>query len=123
MEGNFRGKGRWYPGVIKRVRLDGTVDIDYDDGEQETRVGTELIRAVDAAAVAEPAAADVPAGRCPADLRPHHDRRRPGRGLLQPLQPDPKHQPDPCSVEQLHFDFFEVYILEFEKNVLIVSSS
>ena len=27
-----------YPGVIIRDRGDGTYDIDYDDGEKETRV-------------------------------------------------------------------------------------
>ena len=36
VEGNYRGKGRWYPGRISRVNRDGTYDIDYDDGVKET---------------------------------------------------------------------------------------
>lgn len=38
VEANYRNSGTWYPGVIKRDRGDGTYDIDYDDGELETRV-------------------------------------------------------------------------------------
>ena len=38
VEGNYRGKGKWYPGKVKQVRSDGSVDIDYDDGEFESRV-------------------------------------------------------------------------------------
>ena len=32
VEANYRGRGRWYPGKIARVRLNGTFDVDYDDG-------------------------------------------------------------------------------------------
>ena len=35
-EGNYGGRGREYPGKISRVRFNGTVDVDYDDGEKET---------------------------------------------------------------------------------------
>ena len=28
---NYRDKGEWFPGKIKRVHGDGTVDIEYDD--------------------------------------------------------------------------------------------
>ena len=44
VEGNYRGKGKWYPGKITRDRRDGTFDIAYDDGESETRVDELLIR-------------------------------------------------------------------------------
>ena len=37
-EGNFKGRGRWYPGKISRMHSDGTYTLDYDDGEQERRV-------------------------------------------------------------------------------------
>ena len=46
VEGNYRGRGRWYPGKIYRVNRDGSYDIDYDDGEKESGVKKELIRAV-----------------------------------------------------------------------------
>jgi hypothetical protein len=46
VEGNYRGKGKWFPGRIKRSRLDGTCDIDYDDGENEMRVPPENIRPI-----------------------------------------------------------------------------
>jgi hypothetical protein len=44
VEGNFRGKGRWYKGKVTRDRRDGTFDIDYDDGESETRVDEMMIK-------------------------------------------------------------------------------
>jgi hypothetical protein len=47
VEGNYRGKGKWYPGKIKKDRGDGTFDIDYDDGEFESRVAESLLRPVD----------------------------------------------------------------------------
>jgi hypothetical protein len=31
VEARYRGKARYYPGVIKRVNRDGTCDVDYDD--------------------------------------------------------------------------------------------
>ena len=30
VEVNYRGKGKYYPGVITQVRQDGTFDIDHD---------------------------------------------------------------------------------------------
>jgi hypothetical protein len=45
VEADFRGRGKWYPGKIVRDRKDGTFDIDYDDGESETRVEERMIRA------------------------------------------------------------------------------
>ncbi|CAM9994799.1 unnamed protein product, partial [Ectocarpus sp. 13 AM-2016] len=47
VEANFRSRGRFYPGRISRVNLDGTFDIDYDDGEKERGVTDDLIRASD----------------------------------------------------------------------------
>jgi hypothetical protein len=45
VEANFKGHGNFYPGKISRVRLNGTCDIDYDDGEQELGVDRGLIQA------------------------------------------------------------------------------
>ncbi|CAN0536953.1 unnamed protein product, partial [Ectocarpus sp. 12 AP-2014] len=47
VEANFRGRGRFYPGRISRVNVDGTFDIDYSDGEKEHGVTDDLIRASD----------------------------------------------------------------------------
>ena len=37
VEARFRGKLRYYPGVIRRVNRDSTYDVDYSDGEKEVR--------------------------------------------------------------------------------------
>ncbi|RHY84882.1 hypothetical protein DYB35_014060, partial [Aphanomyces astaci] len=47
VEAQYKGKAKFYPGVISRARLNGTYDIDYDDGEKETGVAAELIRSKD----------------------------------------------------------------------------
>ncbi|CAK4733879.1 unnamed protein product, partial [Aphanomyces euteiches] len=44
IEAQYKGKSKFYPGVISRCRLNGTYDIDYDDGEKETGVSADLIR-------------------------------------------------------------------------------
>ncbi|CAK4665469.1 unnamed protein product [Aphanomyces euteiches] len=44
VEAQYKGKSKFYPGVISRCRLNGTYDIDYDDGEKETGVAADLIR-------------------------------------------------------------------------------
>lgn len=44
VEVRYRGGARYYLGIISRVRLNGTVDIDYDDGEREFGVKPELIK-------------------------------------------------------------------------------
>merc|ERR1719197_51751 len=44
IEADYRGRGRFSPGKIKSSRGDDTYDIDYDDGERETRVAKRLIR-------------------------------------------------------------------------------
>ena len=35
VEARYRGKLRYFPGVIRRVNRDATFDIDYNDGEKE----------------------------------------------------------------------------------------
>ena len=44
VEARYRGRSKYYPGKISRVHSDGTFDIDYDDGEQETRVLEEYVK-------------------------------------------------------------------------------
>ena len=41
------GRSKFYPGKISRDRRDGTYDISYEDGEHETRVKAEFIKALD----------------------------------------------------------------------------
>eukprot|EP00903_Cladosiphon_okamuranus_P006300 g6178.t1 len=38
VEANYQRRGRYYPGVVSRVRLDGSIDVDYDDGKKESRI-------------------------------------------------------------------------------------
>lgn len=51
VEAQYKGKSKYYPGVISRCRLNGTYDIDYDDGEKETGVAAELIRLKDSSSL------------------------------------------------------------------------
>ncbi|CAM9561777.1 unnamed protein product, partial [Choristocarpus tenellus] len=44
VEARYKGRSRYYPGIIARVHKDGTCDIDYDDGEKEYMVESELIK-------------------------------------------------------------------------------
>ena len=44
VEVNFRGRGKYFAGVVSRVRGNGNVDVIYDDGESESNVGTDMIR-------------------------------------------------------------------------------
>ena len=44
VDARYRGKSKWYPGKIAADNGDGTYDIDYDDGESETKVAGALIR-------------------------------------------------------------------------------
>eukprot|EP00953_Heterococcus_sp_UTEX-ZZ885_P010886 6325-Heterococcus_DN1.PRE.2 len=48
IEARYKGRERWYAGVIRRVNRDGSYDINYDDGERELGVDTELVRPVGA---------------------------------------------------------------------------
>lgn len=44
VEARYKGGAKYYPGKISRVRLDGSFDVEYDDGECESRIGKLLIR-------------------------------------------------------------------------------
>ena len=44
VEGNFRGKNKWFLGEICNVRPDKTFDVLYDDGDKEIKVVAERIR-------------------------------------------------------------------------------
>jgi hypothetical protein len=55
VECRYKGKKRYYAGVVAAYE-DGTYAIDYDDGEKESGVSEELIRAVEEAPAPAPAA-------------------------------------------------------------------
>jgi len=59
-EGNYRAKGKWYPGTIY-MNSDGTIDIMYDDGEEERTRVPNMARRLDAAAVPAPTPASTSA--------------------------------------------------------------
>ncbi|OQR89054.1 hypothetical protein ACHHYP_06498, partial [Achlya hypogyna] len=44
VEAKYKGKNKYYPGIIAKGHSDGSYDIDYDDGEKEKRVDRDLIR-------------------------------------------------------------------------------
>ena len=44
VETRYRGRSKYYPGKISKVNGDGTFDVDYDDGEQESEVKAEFLR-------------------------------------------------------------------------------
>jgi hypothetical protein len=46
VEANYKGRGKYFSGRIRRDREDGTYDVDYDDGEAEQRVKEEWIRLI-----------------------------------------------------------------------------
>lgn len=47
IEARYRGKSRWFRGVVRRMNSDQTYDIRYADGDQETGVDSSLIRLLD----------------------------------------------------------------------------
>ena len=47
VEARYRGREKWFKGKISEDRGDGTFDVDYDDGEKETRVREDLIRSLE----------------------------------------------------------------------------
>lgn len=47
IEGKHQGGMRWYPGIIAEVNPDGTYEINYDDGDEESDVIPEYIRFYD----------------------------------------------------------------------------
>ena len=44
MEVDYKGKGKYYPRVIKMAKFDGTFDIDYSGEEVETNVPKSRVR-------------------------------------------------------------------------------
>ena len=69
VEGNYRTRDKWYPGVIGRAFPDGTYEVDYDDGEQE-RLEKAHIRAIVTASSIATAAAPAPAPYQPSGYAP-----------------------------------------------------
>ena len=55
VEARYQERAKWYAGTITRVRLNGTFDIDYDDGEKEMGVKKEMVRALGKSVSARPA--------------------------------------------------------------------
>ena len=47
VEARFQGKGRFYPGRIRRANSDGTFNVHYKDGQKEPSVPARLIRPLD----------------------------------------------------------------------------
>jgi len=47
VEADYQGRGRYYPGKISRVRLNGEYDIAYDNGDSESGVSPHHIRSLD----------------------------------------------------------------------------
>lgn len=45
IEARYQGKAAYFPGKIAKVFTNGTYDIAYDDGDEESRVASHLIRA------------------------------------------------------------------------------
>merc|ERR1719231_1973109 len=54
------GGAEWHPGRITEVHRDGTYDVRYDDGDEERRVQSRMIRLADFAPKPEPAPAPKP---------------------------------------------------------------
>ncbi|KAJ8600056.1 hypothetical protein CTAYLR_001845 [Chrysophaeum taylorii] len=44
VEGRFGGGEKWYPATVARAHADGTADLEYADGDDESRVPAELVR-------------------------------------------------------------------------------
>ncbi|GFH43922.1 hypothetical protein CTEN210_00396 [Chaetoceros tenuissimus] len=44
IEARYKGKSKYYPGKISRVRFDGSYDIMYEDGDREIGVSKDLVR-------------------------------------------------------------------------------
>ena len=40
----FKGKGKFYPGKISRVNSDGTVNVDFDDGDKDRYVNMKSVK-------------------------------------------------------------------------------
>ena len=46
IEANYRGRGKWFPGKIKKVLGNKKYDIQYDDGETEAGVSRDTVRLI-----------------------------------------------------------------------------
>ena len=44
VEANYKGRGFWQPAVIRQVRSNGLLDVDYIDGSREIRLPSDFIR-------------------------------------------------------------------------------
>ena len=77
------GKAPWYAGAVAAVRADGSLDIAYDDGDQEQAVPPHLVRPA-----AAPAATDAPAAAS-ADAAASQ-RRFASRGLNAGVSTSPR---------------------------------
>merc|ERR1719224_172896 len=55
------GGAEWYPGRITEVHRDGTYDVRYDDGDEERRVQSFMIRLAEFAPKPEPEPEPAPA--------------------------------------------------------------
>lgn len=49
IEARYRGKSKWFKGVIRRDNSDSTYDIRYADGDEEMGVDSSLVRSLDGA--------------------------------------------------------------------------
>ena len=63
VEARYKGKAKYYPGVISKVNRDNTFDIRYNDGDKETRVDASLIRRKPGASKASSVSRDRDRGR------------------------------------------------------------
>ena len=55
VKAQFRGKGKFYPGRIRRANRDGTYDVDFDDGDKDTGLREENIeRTVNTSPIGSP---------------------------------------------------------------------
>jgi hypothetical protein len=84
VEANYRGKGRYYPGRIGAVNSDGTVNVDYDDGEKESHVSASLVRVLSVEALSEAAVAAVISSSVVKEFTPPRNAM-----LMQQLNSDP----------------------------------
>lgn len=47
VEANYHSKGVWYSGKVRTVHTDGSLDIDYDDGDKETHVNPCIVTPIE----------------------------------------------------------------------------
>ena len=45
----YKGKKKWYPGTVMKRNDDGTYEIMYDDGDKESGVSADFVKAPEAA--------------------------------------------------------------------------